>query len=101
MSSVDHQVRVVAGSATGKYCGHLHSLNRHGPGSVWMNSECRHHEQEEAKLASRLTQRTADRSTVVMEPTVGCACYRVIGCSGSVHLHRKTYSSGSLVADAN
>jgi hypothetical protein len=52
--------------ATGKNLGHLHSLNRHGPLSEWMNSECRHQEQGLARLASRSIQRTADRLALVM-----------------------------------
>lgn len=41
-------------SATGKNPGHMHSLNRQGPLSEWMNSECRHPEQRLARLGARL-----------------------------------------------
>jgi hypothetical protein len=56
-----------SGSATGKKRGHLHSLNRHGPLPVWMNSPCRHQEQALARLASRSIQRTAERFRSDME----------------------------------
>jgi hypothetical protein len=32
----------------------MHSLNRQGPLSEWMNSECRHPEQRLARLGARL-----------------------------------------------
>ena len=58
---------LAAGFATGKNRGHLHSLNRHGPVSLWMNSEWRHQEQAEARLGSRLIQRIAERLASVMQ----------------------------------
>ena len=56
----------VRSSATGKNRGHLHALNRHGPVSVWMNSEWRQQEHGVARHASRSIQRTADRLAFVM-----------------------------------
>ena len=56
----------IRSSSTGKNRGHLHVLNRHGPVSVWMNSEWRHPEQGLARHASRSIQRTADRLAFVM-----------------------------------
>jgi hypothetical protein len=50
----------IRSSATGKNRGHLHSVNRHGPVSVWMNSEWRHEVQGLAKLASRSILRIAE-----------------------------------------
>lgn len=55
-----------ADSAMGKKRGHVHSLNKQGPLSVWMNSEWRHHEQRLARLESRSIQRIAERLGFVM-----------------------------------
>ena len=49
-----------ADSTTWKKLGHLHSLNKQGPLSVWMNSEWRHDEQGLPRLASRSIQRIAE-----------------------------------------
>ena len=49
-----------ADSTMGKKRGHLHSLNKQGPLSVWMNSEWRHDEQGLPRLASRSIQRIAE-----------------------------------------
>ena len=46
----------------------MHSLNRQGPLSEWMNSECRHAEQGLARLGARSIQRTAERLGFVMGP---------------------------------
>jgi hypothetical protein len=67
----------------GKKRGHAHSLNKQGPLSVWMNSECRHHEQRLARLASRSIQRIADRLGFVMALPVGRVCHIDIGSLGS------------------
>jgi len=59
----------------GKKRGHVHSLNKQGPLSVWMNSEWRHHEQRLARLASRSIQRIAERLGFVMGTRVGRVCH--------------------------
>jgi hypothetical protein len=55
-----------ADSTTGKKHGHVHSLNKQGPLSEWMNSEWRHHEQRLARLAPRSIQRIEERLGFVM-----------------------------------
>jgi hypothetical protein len=61
----------------GKKREHVHSLNKQGPLSVWMNSEWRHHEQRLARLASRSIQRIAERLGFVMgTPRRSCVPHR-------------------------
>ena len=88
-----------ADSTMGKKRGHVHSLNKQGPLSVWMNSEWRHHEQRLARLASRSIQRIAERLGFVMALPVGRVCHLDIGSLGSPLSRSKDLSCLVIRAD--
>jgi hypothetical protein len=77
----------------------VHSLNKQGPLSEWMNSECRHHEQRLARLASRSIQRIAERLGFVMALPVGRVCHIDIGSLGSPLSRSKDLSCLVIRAD--
>ena len=83
----------------GKKRGHLHSLNKQGPLSLWMNSEWRHHEQRLARLASRSIQRITERLGFVMALPVGRVCHLDIGSLGSPLSRSKDLSCLVIRAD--